>query len=314
MNIDATQVFIIIGLLFVLVKAADYVGRAASNMAREFGITEYLIGFFIIALGTSFPELMTSIFGSLNGESNLVLGNLIGANIIDATFVLGIMAIVGRKIKIEGRMFRTFDETLFMTLGLVVLPFLLGLDGELSRYDGAILVFGFILYAYKLIKREERFRHIKRIKWKEMALDILVLIIGIPVMLVSAKFLVDNAIGFAHQYNIATYTMGVIFLAIGTTLPELTMEIRAVMKGRKNVGFGDIIGSIIANISLILGIAALIHPLGFTRTIFITSALFMITSTFVALLFLQKEYVTWKEGLALIMIYITFIISEIILI
>lgn len=310
--IDATTIFMLIASMLITVKSADFIIKAISNLAKEFGITEYFLGFVIVAFGTSLPELGAAIFGSITKESKLILGNLLGASILDATLVLGIMAIIGRNIKIEGRMFRTFDQTLFMTIGIVLLPLLLGLDGRFSRLDGIILLTAFGFYLFMLIEREETFKHKKNIVLKDIYKDILILLITFPLLLFSAMFLVDSAVKIAHSLNISTFIVGITVLSIGTTIPELTIETRAVLKGMKNIGFGDIIGSIIANTSLILGIAALINPIVFTQTIFIPSALFLITSTFVALLFLQKETVTWKEGLALIFVYLTFLISVII--
>jgi len=312
--IELTTIFILIASVLIIVKSADLIIKSTSNMAKEFGVTEYFIGFAVIAIGTSLPELVTAIFGSIAKQSNLILGDLIGANIIDATLVLGLMAIIGRRIRIEGSMFRTFDETLFMTLGIVLLPLILGLNGVISRLEGIILLIAFGFYIFRLIKREETFRHKKHIIIKEIRKDIIIFCLALPLLLFSAKFLVSSAVEIANALNISTYIIGITVVALGTTIPELTVETRAILKGKRGIGFGNVIGSIIANISLILGIAAIINPVIFMPTIFITAALFMITSTFVALLFLQKKEVTWKEGLALVLIYLTFIISEVIII
>lgn len=311
--VEMNTVLIIIGSILVLVKSASYVIKAASNLAKEFGITDYLIGFAIVALGTSLPELMTAIFGSIAGKSELVLGDLIGANILDTTVVLGLMAVVGRRIKIEGKMFSTFDTTLFMTLSIVVLPLLLGIDGRISRIDGIVLLGAYSIYLYRLIEREETFRHRKHLIPLEIWKDILTFIVALPLLLLSAKFLVTSVSSIIEEFHFSSYIGGMILLAVGTTLPELTVEVSSAWKGIKNIGFGDVIGSIMVNSSLILGLAAVINPILIPKTAFITSILFMLTSTFVALLFLQKEIVTWKEGLALILIYITFIVSEVII-
>tara|TARA_Y100000310_G_C20655360_1_gene801703 strand:- start:44 stop:985 length:942 start_codon:yes stop_codon:yes gene_type:complete len=312
--IELTTIFILIASILIVVKSADLIIKSTSNMAAEFGVTEYFIGFAVVAIGTSLPELVTAIFGSIAKQSNLILGNLIGANIIDATLVLGLMAIIGRRIKIEGSMFRTFDETLFMTLGIVLLPLILGLNGRISRLEGIILLLAFGFYIFRLIKREETFRHKKHIIIKEIRKDIILFCLALPLLLLSARFLVSSAVEIASALNISTYIIGITVIALGTTIPELTVETRAILKGKKGIGFGTVIGSIITNISLVLGIAALINPIVFTQSIFITAGLFMITSTFVALLFLQKKEVTWKEGMALVLIYLTFILSEVIIV
>lgn len=310
---DLTNIFMLIASIIVIVKSADLIIKATSNLAKEFGITEYFLGFVIVAFGTSLPELGAAIFGSIKGESELIIGNLIGASIIDATIVLGIMAIVGKKIMIEGKMFKTFDKTLFMTLGMVIIPVILGFDGTFSRIDGGILLLAFSFYLFMLIEREETFRHHKKILIKDLIKDTVMLLISFPLLFLSAKFLVESSVEFADYLGIPTFIIGLSVLAVGTTTPELTIGIRSVLKGLKNIGFGEIIGSIIANICFILGLACLINPIFIEKEVFIPSALFLVTSTFVALLFLQKEVVTWKEGLALVFIYLTFLISVIIL-
>jgi len=312
--IEITSIFILLSSIFIIVKAADFIIKAISNISKEFGITEYFLGFVIVAFGTSIPELATAIFGSIAKKSNLILGNLIGASILDITLVLGVIAIIGKHIKIEGKMFRTFDQTLFMTLGMVLLPFILGLNGKFSRLDGIILLIAFGFYLFMLIEREKKFRHIKRVVLKDIHKDIIILVISISALLFGAKFLVDSAIDISASLNVSPFIIGILVVSIGTTMPELTIGMRSVIKRVKNIGLGEVIGSIITNMLLVLGIAALINPFVFDKRVFISSALFLITLTFVGLLFLQKKIVTWKEGFALIFLYITFLISEVIFI
>ncbi len=312
--ISPESVIILIACILIIVKASDWIIKAGSNIAKEIGITDYLIGFAIVAFGTSLPELATAIFGSLRGETRLVLGNLIGAGILDATLVLGLMAIFGQNITISGQMFKTFDQTMMTSLAIVLLPLVLGFDGVISRIDGIILVAAYAVYLAILIRREEHFKHYKHIVKRDVVKDIFILIIGFPLLLVSAKYLVNAAIDLSLGLGISSYIIGLSVLALGTTFSELIIELRSVVKSRTNIGFGDVLGSLIANVSLILGIAAIIFPIEVKVTSYIISALFLVMATFVALLFLQKKTVTWKEGLALIMIYITFLISEVILV
>ncbi|MFH1072387.1 MAG: sodium:calcium antiporter [Nanoarchaeota archaeon] len=311
--VSLLTIVVMIVAIFVIVKCADYIIKAISNFSREFGVTEYLLGFVIVAFGTSIPELSTSIFGSIKGQGNLVIGNLIGAAILDTTLVLGLMAIVGRNIVIKGKMFKTFDQALFVTLAIVILPLILSFDGMLSRFDGILLLVAYAIYLIILIEREETFKHHKHIVMKNIRKDIIVVLICFPLMLVAAWFLVNSAVSIANELAISPFIIGMSILAIGTTLPELLVEIRSVHKGRKSVGFGDVLGSLIANVSLILGISAIINPINVGLSSIMMSSLFLVTSTFVALLFLQKRSVTWKEGMALILIYVTFIMSEVII-
>lgn len=294
--------------LIIIMKAATYAINAISNYAKTAGISEYLIGFLVVSIGTSLPELSTAIMGSLAHQGNLILGDLIGANIINVTIVLGLTAIIGKKIIIKGDF---LDKTVLTTVAIVILPLILGIDGKFSRIDGIILLVVFILYILKLLKQEGTLGHIKKnIPIKEIWKDMFVFLGSLFALLLSAKWFLISCFQISSFFRIPTFIMGLVFVAFGTTVPELTVGIRSVLKGHNHIGFGTILGSIIANITLILGIAAILNPISFERTTFITSALFMLTAVIIAILFLKKKEITWQEGLALLLVYITFLVSE----
>lgn len=307
MEIVISFVIAIVSLL-VIMKAATYAISAISNYAKTTGISEYLIGFLVVSIGTSLPELSTAIMGSLANQGNLVLGNLIGANIINVTIVLGLTAIIGKKIIIKGDF---LDKTVLTTVAIVILPLILGIDGKFSRIDGIILLVTFILYVLKLLKQEGTLGHIKKsISIKEVWKDMFVFLGSLFALLLSAKWFLISCFQISSFFRIPTFIMGLVFVAFGTTVPELTVGIRSVLKGHHQIGFGNILGSIIANITLILGIAAILNPISFERTTFITSALFMLTAVVIAILFLKKKTITWQEGVALLLVYLTFLVSE----
>ncbi|MEK6916773.1 MAG: sodium:calcium antiporter [Nanoarchaeota archaeon] len=299
-------------IVTIIVKCADIILKAAANIAKEFGISEYFIGFGIIAFGTSLPEMATAIFGSLSNKGPLIFGNLIGASILDMTLVLGVMAVAGGNIIIEAKMFRVFDQALFMSIGITLLPIFLALDGKITRLDGVFFVMAYLIYMVLLIAREEKFKHHKHVIKKELFKNIGKLVISLSLLLISARFLVDIVVKIGINLKINEFIMGLTILAFATTFPEMILEVRSILKGNRDIGFGDVLGSLIANVSLILGIAALINPFEVQVSSFITANLFLTLSTFVALLFFQKKHVTWKEGLALILIYVTFVISELV--
>ena len=309
--IEPELILVFVASIIILSKSADLIVQAASNMARELGVTQYFIGFSIIAIGTSLPELATGIFSALYNQGTLILGDVLGANLLDVTFVLGVMSLVAGVLHVRGRMFQTFDKMLFVTLLMLTLPILIGIDGTISRIEGGLLVVLFLFYTYLLLGREKSFRHRKRVVIKELFKDILFLLIGIPGLLVSAYYLVQSAVSIAKALGVSSYIIGLSVVALGTTVPELTVGIRSALSGDKNLGFGNVIGSIIANMTLIVGVSAFIRPIVFEPVAFLTAAVFVMMATFVALLFLQRSKITWKEGLALLLIYATFLITEI---
>ena len=132
----------------IVIKSSDYVVGSVSNYAKKMGLSDYLIGFLIVSVGTSLPELITAVTASSTniGEGGmLILGNVIGANLIDATLVLGIMAVVGRKIKVESKM---ISKTMFLILAIAMLPLMVSIDGTISQVDGCIMLGFFSYYVF----------------------------------------------------------------------------------------------------------------------------------------------------------------------
>ena len=310
MAIEITTLLTLIVSLIVVIKSADYAVQSISSYARTVGISDYLIGFLIVSVGTSLPELSTAITASLAKAGTLVVGDVFGANIIDITVVLGLMAIVGRKIKLKSNI---AGDTFFVTIAVAMLPLLLGVDGVLGRFDGFVLIVAFVLYIIRLWNKEGKLGRIKKdVPFAKIYKDMLVFGISVPVLLLSANYLVGSAIKLAQAFNVSPILIGITVIAIGTTTPELSVEIKSVLKGHKDVGFGDLIGSVMVNSSLVLGLAAIINPITFQLKLFLPAASFMITSLFIGLLFLKNKHNTWQEGIGLLLLYATFILTEVV--
>jgi len=303
-----TNIFYAVAALIMIMFSASYIISAVSDYAKKFGISQYLIGFVVVSIGTSVPELATAFVASSKGIGSMILGNVLGANIIDVTIVLGVTAIIGKKIFVHGKV---LTKTVLTVLFVSVLPLILGLDGSLSRIDGIILVTSFLLYIYSLLRKEGHFGHIKKdVKWKFIWKDMVIITVSLIVLLVSANMLVLSARSVGAYFNISDIMMGLMLLALGTTIPELTVEIQSILKGVSGIAFGDILGSVVCNSSLVLGFAALLNPIQITDMIlFRDSALFMVTSVYIALLFIKKKQITWQEGIGLLLVYATFLIT-----
>jgi len=300
--------YITIGIISVLVmsKASNYAVGAMAHYAKTTGISGYLIGFLVISFGTTLPELSTAIMGSISGQGTLVLGNLIGTGIVNMTLVLGIAAIIGKKLRVEGE----FKSALTI-LVLILVPLFLGIDGRLDAKDGIILLFTFGVYVFRMVKKEKSFSYMKKeISFRDVWKDMVIFLGCLMAMLLSAKWLLISALHIANIIHLPLYLMGLIFMGIITAVPELTIGIRSVLKGQTGIAFGNIVGSVVVDTILILGIAAILRPITFDRGMFIPTALFMITSVFIGTLFLNKGKITWKEGIGLLLIYLTFVVSE----
>jgi cation:H+ antiporter len=308
-NIDDIYLYSIFALasLVIIMISASYIISALSHYAKETGVSDYLIGFLVVSIGTSLPELTTAFMASFSGNNQIILGNVIGANIIDVTIVLGLTSIIGKKIKVHGKI---LDKTVFTVLFLSMIPLLFGIDGVITRLEGLLLIIAFFLYIFSLLKKEGHFGHIKKkIYWKDIWQDILIVSGCIIALLLSTEWLIISAQKISLILEIPTYFVGLILMAFGTTIPELTVNISSVLKGSTGIAFGDILGSVICNSSLVLGIGAIIKPIVFNSRTFIPDSLFMVSSVFIAIIYIKKKEITWEEGVSLLLLYITFLVS-----
>jgi len=294
--------------IFVIIRSSSKLIESISNYARTTGISEYLIGFVILSIGTALPELTTGIMSAIVKENVLSLGNVLGANILDATVVLGIAAVIGKKVKIEGKV---YERTIITILLVTMLPLLLGLDGSLSREDGLVLITAFFLYLVTLVKKEGELGRIKDdVKWKHIYKDMIVFIISLAILLLGARWLVFSVVEISHQADIPLFLIGSLFITLGTTAPEITVSIHSALGRHSHLTFGNVFGAVIMNATLVLGVTVLIHPILFDRWLFIRTAVFMLVCVYIGSSFLRKEYITWKHGVVLMSLYVLFWIIE----
>jgi len=309
--VEIPDLYVYIGFTFasliIIMKSASYIIRAVTHYAKKTGVSDYLIGFLVVSIGTSLPELTTAFMASFSGNNQIILGDVIGANIIDVTIVLGLTAIIGKNIKVHGKI---LDKTVFTVLLMALLPLLVGFDGIITKLEGLGLILGFLTYIFVLLKKEGHFGHLKKeIKWSDIWQDMLIVAGCVIALLLSTKWMILSAEKISSILSIPPYFVGLIVMAFGTTIPELTVEISSILRGASGVAFGDILGSVVCNSSLVLGLGALIRPIHFDRGPFISDALFMVTSVFIAIMFIKKKEINWEEGLGLLLLYVTFLVS-----
>jgi cation:H+ antiporter len=275
-------IIILVICLYLISKSADYAISAVTSFARKTGISEFIIGFIIVSIGTSIPEFSTAVMASIADESQLLLGDLIGASIIVVGFVLALTVIISRKIKIKGK--TGLDYKSIMVFVLVILACGLMLLGEgISRIDGGILLAGFCIYLVVLWKKEEKLSHMKKqVLFSKIWQDILVFGGCIAALLLAARWLVYSAVGISDIIGIPKHIVGLIIIALGTTIPELT-------------------------VNMILAIAALIKPFDVPFEIFGISIFFLIGFVVLGLFMLTRKQITWKQGVILLACYIVFI-------
>ncbi len=295
----------------VLVASGGLLVKSLKKIAGFLHISQFVVGFILMAFATSLPELFVGISSALNKKPSLALGNVIGANILNLTLVMGILILLGRGIRIKNK--QTKKDALYM-VGLAALPLILMLIGSyISRFDGVILITSFLIYSAFLFKKrkgkpKEFIMSVKR--WEPVAYTAL-FIVGLALLFAASHFVVKYASELSIELNFPPLLIGLFLISIGTTLPELTFGMRAILSGNSEMALGDQIGSVIANSTFILGVTALIHPISANLVLFFTAGIFMIIVAFLFATFVEsgnKLYI--KEGISLIMLYIFFIIIE----
>ena len=302
--------FILSGLFLVL--AGSWLVKSLSKIAAFLRISEFVAGFIIMAIATSLPELFVGITSALAKNTALLLGTVIGSNIANLTLVAGIPILLSKGIKIKSK--KTQVDALYLFFISIVPLTLMLLGGGLDRIDGAILIVVFLVYARRMYMQRRVFKkeYVNHgFKRKDVVFSTIFFVFSLAVLFVSASFVVRYASALALDLSVPPIFIGLFFIALGTSLPELVFSVQAASKGHSEMVLGNLIGSNIANLTLILGITALIHPISSDFLLFITSGMYMLLITFLFATFVSSgSRLDVKEGVSLIFFYVFFIIIE----
>lgn len=304
-------VYLIIALIF-LVSSGGTLVSALTRLSGRFKLSFFVISFLLMAGATSVPELFVAIQSAFNNETALAFGTVVGSNIADISLVLGVLLILSPGIKISGSIKR-FDSIAMAFVALV--PFALVIDGGLSRIDGILLLVIFSLYLFNLLQSSKFFKKIKHLeKSPHLLRDIVIFIVAVVVLLISSHYTVFYATEVAGFLKLPVMLVGLILIALGTSLPELVFAFRASKEEKPELSLGDITGSIVFNATLILGLAATISPFEI-----ISPSAYLISGIFTALLFayfvigvINEKAFKRPFGFALLAFYLLFVILEII--
>ncbi|MEX2404336.1 MAG: calcium/sodium antiporter [Balneolales bacterium] len=256
------------GLAFLIIGAEALV-RGASRLAVVLGISPLIIGLTVVAFATSSPELAVSIKAALNSQANIALGNVVGSNIFNVLFILGLSALIAPLI-ISQQLLR-FDIPLMIALSIGIL--ILSLDEKLSSADGLLLVTGLVIYICFLIYQSLRGNlEVKKQPAKEVGIERSsksiwmkntgLVIGGLTLLVLGSRMLVNASVSFAYYLGVSELIVGLTIIAVGTSLPEVVTSLTAVYRGERDVAVGNVIGSNIFNILGVLGLTSIIAPTG----------------------------------------------------
>jgi cation:H+ antiporter len=259
-----------IGGLAILILGADLLLRGATRLAAAFGISPLAIGLTIVAVGTASPEIAVSLQSAISGQGDLTLGNVLGSNIFNILFILGITAILV-PIVIAEQLIR-MDAPIMLAASLLVFAF--ALDGNLGMLDSVILLtclIAYTLFALRQSRAEsqkvqdeyaEEFAQKQPRTTKNTTINIFLILLGLSLLAVGSRWLVDSAVAIARALRVSELIIGLTIVAVGTSLPEVTTSVIAALKKESDIAVGNAIGSNIFNLLGVLGLGALLSPGG----------------------------------------------------
>ena len=319
------NILLIILGFFLLIKGADILIDGASNIAKKFHIPEIVIGLTIVAIGTSMPELMVSLNASIKGLSDISVGNVIGSNLANLLLILGVTSIIKPLVfKRETKLIES-PFTLFITILFFLFAnySIFGDINVISRGEGVVLLLLcvlFIIYNLIMAKKGNEFdrEKVKINKKEEKKINILksliMIIIGIIGLKFGGDFVVENVRELAISFGISEKLVSLTIVAFSTSLPELITSITATKKGEEDMAIGNIIGSQILNILLIIGVSSVISPITYSISynmdlyILIGASILFVLYPFIG----KKDTMTRYNGILFVIIYVIYMISLVI--
>lgn len=298
---------------FFLVISGIFLVKSLDKIARFLGISEFSAAFILMAFATSVPELFVGISSAFQGNPQLSMGNIIGANIIDLTLLTGIFILIGKGIKFKSG--KVGKEIYFMFASILLLIVLYLIGNSLSRIDGVILLGLFFFHTYLLIKKRKKYSAKLNNKQKNnkqnRIFPILIFIVSLIVLFIASKYIVQYSHNLALDLNLPEIFIGIFLISIATTLPELIFGVNAVLLNHEEMSIGDQTGTIFTNTCLILGIVAIIHPITVALNPFLISGVFMLISAFIFVAFIKSgKRLDVYEGISLIGLYFFFVILQ----
>ena len=287
----------------VLIWGADLIIVQSEHIALKFNISEFVIGATLIALGTSLPEMAASIAASSNAQAEIAVANVIGSNVLNITLVLASVFLIAKNIN-PHRDFFAKDSTWALVPVLVFI--LMIIDGVISRFDAMLLLLlmgSYLMFLLQDSKNmpEEDLDDIdtEHFSWAKV---LPMIVLGLILVVLGAHFTVESATSIAKSFGISEWVIGIIMVSLGTSLPELTVSISAALKGKVDMAIGNIIGSNMANTTVVLGAAALVNPLNINVTNYLFDIATMLVATLILVFITANKLYNKSAGIALFIV------------
>ena len=301
------QILILLGGLALILFGANWLVDGSSSIAKRFGISEFVIGLTIVGIGTSTPEMVVSFLSAFQGKADMAIGNIVGSNIFNTLMILGVTALIAPLTITKSNLKKDIPLNIFVTVLLILLGmnftiFGLGQD-QLSRIDGAILLTIFAWYLYTSFKSDTADEDGEGIKEYKTGISVLLIAAGLGALIAGGKLFVNSATELAKMFGVSDKFIAITVMAAGTSMPELATCVVAALKGRGQLALGNVLGSNISNILLILGGSALICPLSFGGMTYVDLGIVLVSAIFIlasAYMFKKKQLDRF-EGIVLLL-------------
>lgn len=302
------QIIILISGLLLILFGANWLVDGSSSVAKRFGISEFVIGLTIVGIGTSTPEMVVSFLSSLQGKADMAIGNIVGSNIFNTLMILGVTALIAPMTITKSNLKKDIPINIFVTVLLILLGmnftiFGMGKD-QLCRIDGAILLGIFVWYLWSSFKSDSADDEESNIKEYSTLMSAVLIAAGLASLIFGGRLFVNSATELAKMFGVSDKFIAITVMAAGTSMPELATCVVAALKGRGQLALGNILGSNISNILLILGGSALINPLSFNGMTYVDLGTVLVSALFIlgsAYLFKKKSLDRFEGAVLLLM-------------
>lgn len=302
------NLFIFIFALFLVFKGSTMATKYANNLARSFHLSKYVVGFIIVAVISIIPETFIAVSSSFAGIPSFGLGVLFGSNIADLTLIFAILVFyASRSLKVESKILKNQVVYPF----LLLLPIILGLDGFFSRVEGITLIIAGMVFYYTAIRNETDGSPIPVDQKTSRKKSIILLLASMAILLIGAHFTVVSASSLAHAIGVSPVLIGMLVVGLGTTMPELFFSLQSIKKQDDSLAIGDLLGTVLADATIVVGILATINPFAFPQKIIFVTGTFMVFASLVLFMFMRSgQSINKREAFHLLGFWILFVVVE----
>ncbi|MCW8839303.1 MAG: calcium/sodium antiporter [Thiovulaceae bacterium] len=299
---------IFIAAMAALIYGADFIIKESERIALHFNISHFVIGATLVAFGTSLPEMAASMMAAGANKSDMAVANVVGSVIFNITLVLGTVFILAKKMTTERDLFAKDSAWVIVP---VIIFFLMSQDGKISRIDGVLyllVMVSYIIFLFTSSKDDLESEIDESLKEKfNWTKTIILLIIGFTLTIGGANFVIDSGANIARDFGISEWIIGIFLISLGTSLPELVVSLVALKKGSAEMSIGNIIGSNVANFSMVLGAASLVRPLNVDLNATQFDMLIMIGASLTLLFIIANRLYNKAGGIFLLTVLALFI-------